>query len=353
MKKTYATLVKYRYIILVVLSLLIAGQMTQPHLDLFPIEFEWLSTSLLFLTTVALMAIAGLIGYAAPLSSRVLHAAYPILAILLLVTFAIFALTFLEMYRLIVGSTLPSEYWRLSMSILGAAISAWVVLAAVIGSITSESRAGVRYSTLVVLPLILAGCIGMALMATIGPYLYEAGVPLLLSGLAVPLMIGAILLHRTPADVPRTRRLYLVTAMKAVGASVIILALLSSVLIALRSPWYFIIWVPLSSAGIAFLLTMFIATFEHPGRNVAMTVVGLWALIVFMGWYWVGTMGNGLEGLEEAQRAIADQAVYEADCESRIQPQYRVINLDGRPTVKLRTWWRLPANCDAMPRWIE
>ena len=353
MKKTYATLVKYRYIILVVLSLLIAGQMTQPHLDLFPIEFEWLSTSLLFLTTVSLMAIAGLIGYAAPLSSRVLHAAYPILAILLVVTFAMFALTYLDMYRLIVGSTLPSEYWRLSMSSLGAAISAWVVLAAVIGSITSESRAGVRYSTLVVLPLILAGWIGMALMAMNGPYLYEAGVPLLLSGLAVPLMIGAILLHRTSPDVPRTRRLYLVTAMKAVGASVVILALLSSVLIALRSPWFFIIWVPLSSAGIAFLVTMFIATFEHPGRKVVTTLIGLWALIIFMGWYWVGTMYDGREGLEGVERAIADQTVYEADCKNRVHPQYRVINEDGRPTVQLRTWWRLPTYCDAMPPWID
>ena len=98
--------------------------------------------------------------------------------------------------------------------------------------------------------------------------------------------------------------------------------------------------------------TALIGTLRHPDQNIAVMAVGLWMMIVVMGWFWVWTMDDGSGALTGEEHAPA-KSVSLTNCENRINPQYRVITSDTGRERDLRTWWRFPTTCDAMPRWID
>ena len=97
--------------------------------------------------------------------------------------------------------------------------------------------------------------------------------------------------------------------------------------------------------------TALIGMMRHPYQNIAVAAIGLWVMIIFVGWYWYAVMDDGLDEFTGEEHAAAEKILTRAES---ICPNYsfyipsmnRVAKDDngGFRSVN-RTWWRLPASC--------
>ena len=199
------------------------------------------------------------------------------------------------------------------------------------------------------------------MVALFGPIIYVGAIGAVLYVLGVPLMLGAISWRRMEADKPRPRRQYIIVALKSLGISVVVFTLMVAGLLSvsvmpeivgfvtfLLLPW-------IAAAVFSVPGTALIGTLKHPHRNIVVAAIGLWAMIAVMGWYWVWTMGDGLDGLTNGERVVAERSLSKAHCKNRINVgiNSRAIAYDTGFAVDRRTWWRFPISCAALPRWID
>lgn len=294
MTSVRSILIRYPYYILAAISLLLISEMIAAGVDLVPIEHEWILGWLLFLTVLAWIAMAILIGVKAPISHKAMKYAYRILVALLLVAFlpVILAVIGLEFYYLLLVESSSSSFVLVSIFLLPPFI--WLGASGLVGVIAPTNNSTKSYLILVILPLVAA-------------------------------------------------------------ASISLIIFLAYVLVFLVLLVLFVLSVGV--AGIVFIPTraLISISFGISYRNTVVAVLWTWVMIVGVGWYWVGTMGDGLDAFTGEERAAAKSALYEAHCVNRaVHPAYRVVKDDnGRFLVNRRALWRMPISCGAFPEWID
>ena len=353
MERIYTFLLNNRCNILLILTFLLIAQIVQPSLSFVPVEHDWLFGWLLFLTILAWMIMAGLVGVVTPIDRRLMRFAYSFLVVLPLIVFMfIGALLF---------DVVPNTYYPLWERVFILIGTVWLVTAALVGAVAPTDCNAKAYSILAVFPLISAAWLGSLVLAFHVPWLhtYVAALMALLSGLAVSGMIGVVLLRLTPADKPRILSFYILLGLKALGASVAVFALPATITVILSAtPWigvYLLFGLPLLGAfAVAVPGAALISTMRNRIRNITVAAIGLCGTIVVVGWYWAWTMDDGLDAFAVEDRAGAERALNEGYCPNRINPSYRVVKDDsGHFNVQRRTWWRIPVTCEVLPRWID
>ncbi len=343
---TYSTLKEHPYLTVAILSLLVIAEMGLAYLASVPLRYEWLAGWILFLTLLAWVGMVGFTGVIAPVDSKVLLYVAPFLVASLLIT-----------------TVLSSNDW-FTLFLISTIVTLSFVLVS-IGSVASANYSAKMYSILVVFPLITVSWLWLYLLLLLGPFEYVGWLVAISYTLAMPLMLGMIALRTILVDRPRTRFLYIVVTMFALGASVVAIALptvwiLDSSTITIR--WINIIVAPIFTSlhGAVVILAIIVVatipvpalvgTMRHPYRNIVVSALGLWSVIIFMGWYWVWTMDDGLDAFTGEERVAAERLLREANCAGHSNPEYRVVKNDrGRLVAELRTWWRFSTTCDAMP----
>ena len=348
MRYASAILTRYRYAILTGLFLLVIAEMGLALADLVPIEYEWGLGWILFLTVVTCGTMAIWIGLKAPISHRAMKYAY---RILVLVAFLLVILT-------VIGLRFSSVFPTLDVSSLTLIPMVWLGASGLVVAIAPTNNSVKLYSILLVFPLVVAASIGvLTLTMILGPYVYVAGV---LGWLGVSLVIGIVALRTVLSNIPRTDSLYIVVASCALAIPLIIPSLFFAVLVftSLVISWafvYVLVFLTLLGAGMVFTpSTVLIITMKYPYRNIVVAGLWLWVMIAGVGWYWAGTMDDGLNAFTSEERAAARSVLYEEHCVNRVNPLYRVAKDDnGSFRVERRTWWRLPIACDMLPEWID
>ncbi len=351
----YSILTRRPYLALATTSLLVIAEMALALVDLVPIEHEWVLGWLLFLTVLTWVYMAIRIGVKAPISHRAMKYAYRILATSLLVILAAIGLA------LVFRITNESSFILIFM--LNPLM--WLGASGLVGAIAPPNNSAKSYLILVVLPLFAAASVGFLSAGLIAWIFWP--VALLSCWLGVSLLIGIVAFRTVLSAKPRTPKLYIVVALCALVIPWVGLALFYAGLIfaGLIFPStsvslgfvVVLVFLTLLAAGAVFkLLAILIGTIRYPYRNIVVSGLWLWVMIVGIGWYWVETMENGVDAFTGEERVAADQALYRyrTHCGNRVSPGYRVVKDDnGRFIVKYYTWWRIPISCYLLPRGID
>ena len=343
MRYTYALVLNRPRLILAILSLLVITEMGLAYFDTVPIKYEWLLGWLLFLTILAWMGMVGLTGVIAPVSSKAFLCMY--------------ASPLLVSSLLILSILVAPNSWFTWFSISTMTILPFVLAA--IGAVAPANFSAKAYSILVAFPLILVAWLWLWWLLSSSPFGYVGWTVAVSYALAIPLLIGAVTLRTILAGRPRTRSLYIIVALAALGSWVAAIALPAVWFLDLATiPWIgmtfaslggMVLWITIAVATVPG--TTLIGTMRHPYRNIVVSAIGLWSVIMFIGWYWAWTMDDGLNAFAGKEREAAERVMQVASCDGRTTPMRRVVKDDnGRLVVEMHTWWRFSTTCDAMPK---
>ena len=337
MKYTYAFLVKYRYRIFLSLTVLLLTEVVQPLIGIVSFEHERIFVWMSFLTLMACMGIAVLIGVVSPVSRRTMNYAYLGLVAVPLIIFV--------NYMLMRAGVYSDILWGAGIPIL-----LWLGLAGLTGAVASSGRNTKVFLILVVFPLIVAAWTGLLMIMSLAATSHSHGWLWTIiiwgtSAITTALLVAAIILRITPSSKSRTVMLYIIISLKAVGISIVPFLMI----VALPFLAVFVVFggLPyLSAAIVAGAGTVLVGTIRDPfRRNITVTVIGLLGMIVVLGSYWVWTIDNGLDKYSGEDLARAKSALiveWSAHC-NYAPTEYRVVQ-DDRGWVRLipYTFWRLP-----------
>ena len=176
-----------------------------------------------------------------------------------------------------------------------------------------------------------------------------------LSVFATMSLVGTIIFRKMPLDTAHSALMYFLVGLKAVGITAVLYLMLillifaAPLLVADLLPHFSAIIV--ASAGIVLIGTM-----RHPvRRTITIATVGLWAMIVVMGSYWVWTIDNGLDMYVDEERSAAESAYgVERYTYCKYEPtEYRIAKDDKDRFVMIPyTFWRLPGRtCKHYVHW--
>ena len=251
MKYTYAFLVKYRYRIFLTLTVLFLTEVVQLLIGIVSFEHERIFVWMSFLTLMAWMGIAVLIGLVSPVRYRTLKYVYLALPACPVVIFVTFGL-------LVAGVLMITSF-----------------------AVPDFALSNILYST-----------------ATYG-------FVLILSLLATTVILVGIFLKRAPPHKPRTHSMYILILLKALAISVIPYFVLSVLLVTLILLVPFIL--PYMAAIVVVIAgTAFVYTINNSMRRiVTVAVIGLLAMIVVLGAYWTWTIIDGGLGAFSGEDRIA------------------------------------------------
>ena len=164
MKYTYAFLVKYRYYIFWSLTVLLITEVVQPLIGIVSFEHERIFVWTSFLTLVAWMGIAVLVGVVSPVGQRTMTFVY---IALLTVPLAIFV------NLVLIGADIL--YWNVFWDD-GIPILLWFGLAGLTGAVASSGRNTKVFLILVVFPLIVAAWTGLLMIMSLAAQtIYKVG----------------------------------------------------------------------------------------------------------------------------------------------------------------------------------
>ena len=321
-------LTPYRYPILAALSLLLIAEMALAGVDLIPIEYEWALVWLMLLTIVAWAGIAMVIGVASPaggdapkdvpntyvpdFSVGELGVAIPRLPVMLILSPTLFAMLVL---LAILGANIFQAQFLLDLirlPYMRVLVMVWIGMVVIVGATANIEHSKKTYLIMNVFPLLALTLTMLAVPAvSFSTQLYLSTQLLgvlsillvaLVAFLSTSLVIGAVL--RRSAMVDDGRRI--VVAKTAFGISVasfvplmvfvaLLIALAEGVDTCLDCPGIklalllgVLIVVPvLLYLTFSVALTILIGTMRRPNRNITVAGIGMAAMILVFGWYWL------------------------------------------------------------------
>ena len=255
MKYTYAFLVKYRYRILLIVSLFTIAQIALLLLDIVSFTHERLLVWSSFFTLLAWTGIVGLIGVISPVGDG-MQQKYAYLAL-----FAILMAVVVN-----IGLIGAGVYWHVFWG-NGLPILVWIGAAGLIGAFASAGRSKKKDMVLVDFLLILAFWAGllMVIKLAIAGILSDWFQVLLmfgLSSLVTTMLVGAIVFRTVPADRPLGLLLYSLFGLKVLGitslACVLLAALFFTATLFMAPPYFLplLAAIVVAVAGTAFLGTI-------------------------------------------------------------------------------------------------
>ena len=204
------------------------------------------------------------------------------------------------------------------------------------------------YLFLVVIPLVMFACFGMATLVTIPPDALQNSVSiasLIVLWLLSIVLIGTFGLHTAWIDRTRTHTLYARVAVIALGIATALFALVVGMILL---PWFAVVLLaPLFLLLVTELMT-FSPVIPPLYRFLVIISIVLLATISIGGWMWLGLMSNGVDRFTGEERSVAQEFLDRAyrwcdDNPSLLSFRYRVFNdSNGRFYVRGYTWWRFP-----------
>ena len=211
---------------------------------------------------------------------------------------------------------------------------------------------GKSYLFLVVIPLVMFACFGMATLVTVPPDALQNSVSiasLIVLWLLSIVLIGTFGLHTAWIDRTRTHTLYTRVAVIALGIATALFALVVGMILL---HWLVVVLL-LPLFLLLFLLLMTeLMTFSpriHPSyRFIVIISLVLLVTISIGGWRWLGSMSNGIDGFTGEERSVAQEFLDRAyrwcdDNPSLLSFRYRLFkDSNGRFYVRGYTWWRFP-----------
>ena len=302
-------LTPYRYPILAALSLLLIAEMALAGVNLIPIEYEWALGCLMLLTIVAWAGIAMVIGVAAPAGGDAPKRRGHIIWILSPALFAMLVLL------AILGANIFQAQFLLDLirlPYMRVLVMVWIGMVVIVGATANIEHSKKTYLIMNVFPLLALTLTMLAVPAvSFSTELYLSTQLLgvlsillvaLVAFLSTSLVIGAVL--RRSAMVDDGRRI--VVAKTAFGISVasfvplmvfvaLLIALAEGVDTCLDCPGIklalllgVLIVVPvLLYLTFSVALTILIGTMRRPNRNITVAGIGMAAMILVFGWYWL------------------------------------------------------------------
>ena len=202
------------------------------------------------------------------------------------------------------------------------------------------------YLFLVVIPLVMFACFGMATLVTIPPDALQNSVSiasLIVLWLLSIVLIGTFGLHTAWIDRTRTHTLYARVAVIALGIATALFALVVGMILL---PWFAVVLLaPLFLLLVTELMT-FSPVIPPLYRFLVIISIVLLATISIGGWMWLGLMSNGVDRFTGEERSVAQEFLDRAyrwcdDNPSLLSFRYRVFNdSNGRFYVGGYTWWR-------------
>ena len=334
MKYTYAFLVKYRYYIFWSLTVLLITEVVQPLIGIVSFEHERIFVWISFPTLLAWMGIAVLIGIVSPVDHRTLA--------LIHLALAVFLVVICMNLGLIVAGIYWNAFWDNGLPIL-----LWIGLASLTGAIASPSRNTKVHLMLVIFPLFVASWTGLLMFITfdVPNGLQSWLVIWALSMIATTILVGTIVLTRAASNKLHSTLSFVVVGFKTISISTVLFLML--ILLLFVALFVVVDYLPhLTAIIVALAGAVWVGTIRHPvRRKIIVAVIGLWAMIVVMGSYWVWTIDNGLEVYVGEERTAAESAYsVERYAYCNYEPtEFRVVK-DDRGWFQLipYTFWRLP-----------
>ena len=315
-------LTRYRYPILVALSLLLISEMWLAFAISVPIGYESPMGWALLITVLVWIGIVGLIGMVAPVDYQtVMRYRYLIISILVLA----------------IADLILGLQWLILL--------VYVCMASIISITVRGERMSSLYALLVLFPLILLGWIGvssMFLTTTYGP-LYWTITALFL--MTIGMVIAPIVLRSRAVSMAQ-KPLFSWTLVAYLIALLILIWLFSGVAEFALAMYGMLV------PALPFLLLLSLRVKEllgrigHPYRNIVSSGIALWAMIAIVGWYWMGAVPDGLDAFAGQERVDALDAMRQAHCEDAIgnpMPARVVEDGSGGFRVLGYTWWRFPS----------
>lgn len=394
-----SVLMRYRYHILVAVTMLMAVEIWVTFEGLVPIEHESVTAWVLCTTILVWVGMVGLIGVVAPVYYPVMKYLYVPLAISIIFIFelVIFALIVslvslipvAVIFSLVAVLVWYSVFWmrRSDMSWIRKWIASvgrkaililvvshsimvmlWIVdkfflelstlpglnsllqylllvvvgMASMIAIVARAERTPIGYSLVVIFPLLLFAWVGLSSMfLTATPSLQYWFVAVFFLLMAIALIASLVLWLKTTETLPNLLLSYFVVF--GVG-----LTLLGSFVVSSFNFGLFLMLLP--AVPLLLLLSLRVTTLlnqiGHPYRNVVATTIALCAMTAVTGWYWGDRLPNGLDVFTGQERIAAKDALSEAHCEDAVaNPSYlRVVKDEsGEFRVLGYTWWGFPS----------
>lgn len=394
MKYIEFILTRYRYHILVAVTMLMAVEMWVIFEGLVPIEHESVTAWVLLCTILVWVGMVGLIGVVAPVDYPVMKYVYVSLAISIMFIFelVIFALIvslvslipIAVIFSLVAVLVSYSVFWmrRSGMSWIRKWIASvgrkaililvvshsiivlpWIVdkfslglpilpglnsllpyfllvvvgMASMIAMGARVERTPIGYSLVVIFPLLLFAWIGLSSMfPSATPSLQYWFIAVFFLLMAIALIASLVLWLKTTETLPNLLLSYFLVF--GVG-----LTLLGSFVLSSSNFGLFLL---LPAAPLLLLLSLRVTTLlnqiGHPYRNVVASTIALCAMTAVIGWYWADRLPNGLDAFTGQERIAAKDALSEAYCDDAFDnPSYlRVVKDEsGEFRVLGYTWW--------------
>ena len=343
-------LIRYRYPILVLLSLLLISEMVLAGIGPVPIEYEWVLGWLLFLTVLAWAGIAGVIGVGAPVGGDIMKHGGRILIVLSLALFAIFLAPFLFLSQYIVGLL----GWLYGFLL----IVVWTGIVVIVGAISNLEHGMKTYLLIGVFPLLmllqfevfwtellsinLLMLIGDLLSSVLGISRDSTGIlswmlALLFIVLSNSLVLAAAI--RGTMDNPRI----VVALVVAFGISAVAFAAVIGVALLIMDP--FIIGPLLVALPSSVLGTALIGTMRRPVRNLTVSGISLAVMIITVGWYWYLPIDDGLDSFSGEDRRYAERGLSRTEGCVGYHAKRVFEGPNGTLLVRGYTWWRFSTDC--------
>ena len=403
MKYIEFILKRYRYHILVAVTMLMAVEMWVIFEGLVPIEHESVTAWVLLCTILVWVGMVGLIGVVAPVDYPVMKYVYVSLAISIMFIFelVIFALIvslvslipIAVVFSLVAVLVSYSVFWmrrsgmswirkwiasvgRKAISIIVVShsiivlplivdniVPSWIAdkfsielptlpllqysllvvvgMASMIAIGARVERTPIGYSLVVIFPLLLFAWIGLSSMfLTATPSLQYWFIAVFFLLMAIALIASLALWLKTTETLPNLLLSYFLVF--GVG-----LTLLGSFVLSSSNFGLFLL---LPAAPLLLLLSLRVTTLlnqiGHPYRNVVASTIALCAMTAVIGWYWADRLPNGLDAFTGQERIAAKDALSEAYCDDAFDnPSYlRVVKDEsGEFRVLGYTWWGFPS----------
>ena len=339
-------------LILTALTVLIAGEMWLAHAGLLPVRIEWMLGWLFFLSIAGWSGTTYLIGVTAPLRRTLPWYATPLLLTGPVVIvggslLAIYAVSLPDVY----DSTFTGE-WQESGEFALIAIVFWLAASTLIALVIASFRFTRFYATVMAFPL-MAVALTFLFVLQFWPWQYVSQVDFELLSLfflaeiavfmlLLALLIGVCLLRTLFVSRPRSLWLYVFVAAISLACTTMAMVLGALWVAGGLNPAHWFLGVSLAAPT-----TILLYTIRRRWRVTVLAATGLWVLTVVTGWYWMATMGNGLDEFTGEERTSA-QSILERGCDPDLattRDGIRVVRDDDGFRLQNHTLWRLPAPC--------
>ena len=339
LRHAYSFLLYRPRAVVLALFLLMIVELGLAFANAVPIEHEWLLGWALFLTTLAWMGMAGLVGAVAPIEDVAMKYAHAILAVLLAAVLTMFIYL------------ASSDGETVSDQRLGSMMLAWLGMTALVGAVAPVYHNTKAFSLLVIAPLSVIGwlCLPWGIEAALVGKGWDTGLAMaFLLACSVLLVLIGVLVWKSTIFMAIPWRITLLIGSLAASIG-LPFALISGLLgndpqtpgDLLGGAFILLVMLPmLAFAAVTLLTIVYMRTMRPVARKIATTAMGTWVMTIVVGWCWFLAMDDGLDAFIGKERTMAETALEEADYSDTELSALRVVKeSDGEFRVLSYSWW--------------